>query len=772
MPNKESFRISAALKNLIGKELITDEYVAVFELVKNSFDAYATNVEIIFENLYSKNELSKLIIKDNGKGMNYDDLKNKWLFVAYSAKTDGTEDTNYRKEKDYRDKIQESRVFAGAKGIGRFSCDRLGKKLNLISIKNESKTKIEKIFVDWEDFEKDQKKQFVNIKVEHEELNTSGYKNFNHGTILEIIELRDTWDRERLIKLKHSLEKLINPNQENDAQNFTINLIVNEEKQNDKEVEFERDKVNGTIKNFLFETLDVKTTQIFTEITNEGKFVETTLTDRGREIYKLVEKNPYLLESNIRIHLFQLNRAAKINFNKIMGITSVGYGSVFLYKNGFRVYPFGEVNEDILGIDRRKQQGFARFLGTRDLIGRIEINDSENVDNLKESTSRDRGLIKNIKSEELIDFFYNKALRRLEKYVVDLIKWGNPIYELDGKVLNPSDIKKDIIYMIANISRDTDVIKLDYDKNFLDILDEKADENLPKSLKNFESLADKTDDPEIQKEARKIIKKFKEHQEALDETKKELSSVEYKKEEAERELKIEKRKNQFLLTAAKDTTPEVLGLIHHVEMQTGEIYDKIDIAIKKIKSERFDYNKTLALLTELKLHSDKILKISRLITHSNFDAVNDEQNGDIVSFITEYCEFYTRQAKELNIPEKNLKIEIIGADQEFHRRFNAIDVSIVLDNLFSNSRKHDANKCLIDMRTINKDLNIIFSDDGKGINPKNEKHIFDLGFTTTKGSGIGLFYIKELLKRNNGTISFIGNNKSLRGANFELQFRK
>jgi len=79
-----NFRISAALKNIIGKELITDDFIAVFELVKNSFDAHASDVEIVFEGF--KTASPKIVIKDNGKGMNYDDLINKWLFVAYSAK--------------------------------------------------------------------------------------------------------------------------------------------------------------------------------------------------------------------------------------------------------------------------------------------------------------------------------------------------------------------------------------------------------------------------------------------------------------------------------------------------------------------------------------------------------------------------------------------------------------------------------------------------------------------------------------------------------------
>src|SRR5438876_9393124 len=113
--SKVSFRVSSALKAIIGKELITDDFIAVFELVKNSFDAQATRVDIVFTALTSENP--KIVIQDNGIGMDDEDIRDKWLFVAYSAK---------RFESDYRNKIHSNRIFAGAKGIGRFSCDRLG----------------------------------------------------------------------------------------------------------------------------------------------------------------------------------------------------------------------------------------------------------------------------------------------------------------------------------------------------------------------------------------------------------------------------------------------------------------------------------------------------------------------------------------------------------------------------------------------------------------------------------------------------------------------
>jgi hypothetical protein len=239
------FRISSALKDIIGKDLITDNYIAIFELVKNSFDAYATKVEVIFEN--SKSSSAKIIVKDNGKGMSYDDLKNKWLFVAYSAKKEGTENDSF----DYRDKIYKNRPFAGAKGIGRFSCDRLGKMLYLETIKKEPNAKTETLVTDWEKFEGDLKQEFVDISVIHETINKSNF-GLKHGTVLEISDLRTPWTRNDFLRLKDSLAKLINPSNSANENNFQIILSVPDEKEEDQEKSEYYEIVNGEVKNFIF----------------------------------------------------------------------------------------------------------------------------------------------------------------------------------------------------------------------------------------------------------------------------------------------------------------------------------------------------------------------------------------------------------------------------------------------------------------------------------------------------------------------------------------
>ena len=149
-PELLHFEISSALKSVIGKDLITNDFVALFELVKNSFDARASNVTISF--LAVDGAISKIYIVDDGKGMDYDDLVQKWLFVAYSAKQDGTEDND------------KSMTYAGNKGVGRFSCDRVGGLLRLES-RTAHDSYVHTLNVDWGKFEQDSKEKFEDINV-------------------------------------------------------------------------------------------------------------------------------------------------------------------------------------------------------------------------------------------------------------------------------------------------------------------------------------------------------------------------------------------------------------------------------------------------------------------------------------------------------------------------------------------------------------------------------------------------------------------------------
>ena len=843
MADKLYFRISSALKNIIGQELITDDFIAVFELVKNTFDAHATEVRVIFEK-------DKLIIRDNGKGMTIDDIKNKWLHVAHSAKNELTEDDEETLEKlpkDYRDKIHNRSFYAGAKGIGRFSCDKLGKELVLLTKKAGSS--LEKITVKWTDFEEDFNKQFIDIPISHEKLNGSKF-HYENGTELIISKLSSNWSREKKLELKHSLEKLINPFSEINSktnedknkdklessqlhskklQNFNIYIESEEDKPKDNTEKEARNKVNGVVKNKVFEKISKKTTTIETTFSEDGKFIYTELTDRGDLIYKIKEENTQNLLSDIKFTLFYLNRSAKDTFKKYMGINSVDFGSVFLFKNGFRVYPFGDEQEDLLGIDRRHQQGFRRYLGTRNIIGSIEI--YGNNKDFKETSSRDGGLIKTESYEQMVQAFFDFCLKRLERYVVE-VQWiiEEDKFKGDTSLLNNLKSKEAFVKIVSTLvdTKHLELIKVN--SSLLDIVEEKTESAQPTFLKDlskivkattknkelnaklsnifdetgkkFKTLVKQRENAEAKAAKEKAEKeaaekKAKEAQVQKEQAEKKAKDAEYAKKEAEQKAKDEQQKRKdaelkareekikaqteaenrkkaeekanelekqnkqkegqilFLKSINTQELDNVISLHHQIGISSNTIDNYLYALNKKLqKGTAVTPNELSQLLEKVGFENKKILSISRFATKANFNLQSQEIKADLISFIQQYIEnVYT------DFLSNDIKINFLNKDNlSYIMTFKPIEITIILDNIINNSKKNGAKELTILISSNSpKNITINFSNNGKVLDKsiKNVNDIFEKGFTTTTGSGLGLYHVSQIVKEIHGKIEVI-----------------
>jgi hypothetical protein len=374
---KVHFLSHVNIKNIIGKELINDDNVAVMELVKNSYDAGAKEVTVEFRHLKADRKDHEILIVDDGKGMSKDDILYKWLNLAYSIKR--VQNT------------QNNRLQAGNKGIGRFSCDRLGKKLNIYT---KQQSKAYQLQINWEDFENitDYSIEINQIPMQLRKLtdaeikNETGYEIGKQGTIVKISDLREEWikfnsnsllnevlNHQKFVSLKSTLEKLINKSQV-ETDDFKIFLRV-DEIEDDAETKYNK-QINGEIKNKFFEKLDFNTTYIHSAISEDGRHIITKLKDRDKIIFKTIETNTEFPElKNIKIILMYLNPYGKVYFEKQMGVRSVDFGSVYLFINGFRIPPYGDPDNDSFGLEGRKGQGQRRYIGGREVVGRIEIED-------------------------------------------------------------------------------------------------------------------------------------------------------------------------------------------------------------------------------------------------------------------------------------------------------------------------------------------------------------------------------------------------------------
>ncbi len=757
MPKRPAtFRISSALKKIIGRELITDDFVAVFELVKNSFDAHARSVQIRFEGL--RTSAPRLIIADDGKGMTPDDVVNKWLFVAYSAKHEGVEDDLFDQSRDYRNKIVGKRTFAGAKGIGRFSCDRLGNLLSLYTRANANEL-IERVDVDWQEFEEDSKKEFVDIHVSISSSERNPY-NLNVGTILEISGLRETWDRLKIKKLRDALRKLINPNQENDAEGFTIELIVPEEQFSDELEEDERNCINGTIRNFLFEDLRLRTTQIQCVVDSKCETVSTTLTDRGSLIYRITEKCPYDSLANVRIYLFALNRSAKLHFHRAVGMHNVAYGSVFVYKNGFRLHPFGDEGDDGLGIDRRKQQGYYRNLGTRELSGRIEVYGDDS--HFRETSSRNAGFIDSPEWRDLQEFFWDYALKRLEKYTIETIKWGTPPKGTDEELL-PIDVKVDILEIIKKLTDSKDILDIEYDQKLLDILSDRQSASVVSTLSNLKRIAMNTGNESLLKEIALIEKRYADLTAAREEAEKEAVEAKQSRKQAERRYETERRKNIFLLANARNPEEIRDNLDHWIKLSAQKMRGTISSLISDIKRDKYDRDSLLDSLSKIKLWIDETVKVSSIVTKADFNLKVEQIRNDLGRFIYEYL-------KGDDLPRPTPKVSITYDNNEFVRLFRPMAITILFDNLVDNAIKAHARNLLVSITSSNGRMLVTISNDGEAVKKGLVDSLFELGISGRGGSGIGLYTCRDIMKDMNGKISLEGNDPILGGAKFVLEF--
>ena len=770
--NKEYFKISSGLKNLIGSELITDNFVAIFELVKNSFDADASEVNITFENIYSSN--AKIIIQDNGKGMDYNDLINKWLFVAYSAKKDKTEDF------DYRNQIKSNRQYAGAKGVGRFSCDRLGQFLNLITIKNKVNSKIENISVDWKKFEENQIEEFIRIPVEHNVITQNKY-GIEHGTILEISGINtEEWNRDELKKLKDKLSKLIRPDLNKSAKEnpFNINIIVPDEVQNDINEKQKflskgeghriyRNTVNGKIENFIFEELDIKTTKIVTEISDLGDVVTTSLNDRENFIYRIIEKNKHNLLNKISIKLYFLNRSAKVIFKRRIGIDAVEYGNVFVYKNGFRIYPFGERNNDILGIDNRAVQGYNRFIGLRNLIGIIEIEGEET--DLKETTSRDGGLVKTKAYSQLEDYLI-ETLKRLEKYVIDVTSWG--VNDDNIENLNVDEVNKKLVKLIGNISDDKSILGIEYNKDLIRLISQQEENSAKKLVSNFKRIASETNNPKLLADSQKIEKILKESDKRVQSAEKETELIKDENKEIFEKLGYVSTQNNFLTHEITDDTKNLESILHHIGLTTNLIKSDIENLTKAINNNS-DKNHLIEITKRISRQNEKITSFSKYFKKVNFNIHANNMEIDIITFTNEYLENVYKHREDLKNNRELLKIKISTPRLlSLIIKFNPIDMIIVLDNMISNSFKNNSSEIEISwIKSEDNSVTLSFKDNGDGIKENVINNIFDFGFSTSRrGSGLGLYHVKEIIEKLKGKIEV--NNKLKKGVEFLISFKK
>ncbi|MFD2016457.1 ATP-binding protein [Vibrio olivae] len=694
--------------------------------------------------------------------------------------------------------------------------------------------------VDWGEFEVDAKTKFENIAVKHKLASDFSlpYKAENlkqSGVVLEISALRepDSWDRTKLKRLRSSLAKLINPFGSS-VSPIALKIFCQREVSQDENLErkyieqisLDPDNtiepptlVNGRITNDIFHILKDKTTSLNVELDNSGHFV-TTLIDRGELIYQVKEStNQYhlLADSDFSCQIFSLNQSAKALFKRRTGIHSVAFGSLFLFRNGFRVMPIGDESDDSWGIDRRHQQGYSRTLGTRDIMGRVDIAGPETK--FKETSSRDGGLVETDASIQLFDYVFTKCVRRLEQYVVG-VTWKDSIdkHHDTSQRLSLDENRANIIDLVTKLAGAKDLELIDYSRDLIDVLSEKSS-YFESSVEKLAELAENSDDSDLmwnisqarkrfaelkksEEEARKIAsRELKARLEAEKQAKVEkgLRAEAEKRAEAESRLKFEaekkanrelelkeqakqeaekfnlayeeeKKRNLFLLSNDNKDIDQLESFLHQIVIYTSSAKQKITSTLLKIHNSQnqIDRDELMNSLSDLLESVEKIMTTSRFATSANFKLDSTKITDDASIYVKDYLE------KISTAYNSRIQIKVESDNKKFITTFTPIELGMVLDNIVSNSKKARASWINFEInREGNSVLNIVATDNGKGLDKSilEKERVFEKGITTTRGSGLGLFHCKKQIEKMGGEIT-ISDKQPSQGFRILIRLRK
>ena len=385
-----------------------------------------------------------------------------------------------------------------------------------------------------------------------------------------------------------------------------------------------KDLVNGRVGNFIFSSLKEKTT--FIHVTIDTNHVLTTLTDRGELIYTIREPNPYSLlgDSSFACEVYYLNQSAKLTFARRVGLPSVQFGSVFLFRNGFRVYPIGDEKDDWFGFDRRKQQGYARFLGTRDIIGRVDVFGSD--EDFQEASSRNQGLIETPAVRELHKAVMEHCLKRLEKYVVP-VSW---VDKAEAKTDDLSRLLTDpgrarVSRAIASLVDNKDIELLAYSKRLIRLINERS-EQFESSLVSIRSIAEKTSNQKLLAKISAAERRFSQlkksevqARQAADRDRQtaELAiqraeTAKTAAEEAKTQADTERHRAHFLESIVDLDTATVLNLHHQVTIYAVDIGQQIENLLSDTAGKKTAPRETLLkAIEQVAFLNRKILAVTR-----------------------------------------------------------------------------------------------------------------------------------------------------------------
>lgn len=377
-----------------GPELVTNDVVALMELIKNCYDAYAYNVSISFG---VKRGISYIEIIDDGIGMTRDTIENVWAVVA----------TPYKRKNPTVSRNGRIRRVSGNKGMGRFSSARLGKKLDIYT-KHVDDTYIH-ASINWEEILDPDSENECTIFVE--EIEKVPFTS-ETGTKIIISSLTSDWSTNDFDELVESLSRIMSPFQE--VSDFAINLSVSSDDGKSRKiiciappafirhpVYCIRAEINslGNVKWYYEHShpKSKKTRNVQGIISWEEIFASQIKNDATNSKRKLIDdKKASCGEFSLEIRAWDLDADSIGNIADVFDVskssvrsTLRAYKGISIYRDGVLVLPKSEASRDWIGLDARRISDVGKRMSTSQMLGIVRIGADTNPE-IRDTTDREK----------------------------------------------------------------------------------------------------------------------------------------------------------------------------------------------------------------------------------------------------------------------------------------------------------------------------------------------------------------------------------------------
>lgn len=408
-----NFKARSHILTLLGDELIGNDALAIFELVKNSYDADAENVSIKFKDIGYDN--ISLTIKDDGHGMDKKTIIDVWLTLG----TDFKRGEKRKRSEKYR------RVSLGNKGIGRLAVHKIATKIKMKTKKSHEDIAYE-VSIDWKDLiDSEEFVQDLTVEIRDIEPTLSDFPN-GQGTIIELEGFKDlNWNKAKVRKFYRMIDSIKNPFEDVDNFNISMNLGDKNEwidgikssrnildnslykfnfilrRSKIGEVNYPKAKFewhyqfaphkalmkNAKVDNELEEKSDGKSENIFIgDLFSEYDF---SVFDRflyNYDLDKIGDLKGAFYVFNLNPLIF--NQYFPNEINAVKDYINNNYG-IKVYRDNIRVFNYGEPSDDWLSLDLKKIRRGGDHFARKVTIGYLSLDLEQSEKGLTEKTNRE-----------------------------------------------------------------------------------------------------------------------------------------------------------------------------------------------------------------------------------------------------------------------------------------------------------------------------------------------------------------------------------------------